>query len=78
MIEADRANPMRAQMDAYGQVARTLAGEFGAVNVRIQEAFDAALESTPAESWANDRIHPNLAGHAIIALTFLRASGWEP
>jgi lysophospholipase L1-like esterase len=77
MIEPDRANPMRAQMDTYGQAARKLAEEFGAVNVRTQEAFDAALETTTPDHWANDRIHPNLEGHAIIALAFLRAIGWE-
>lgn len=78
MIEPDRANPMRAQMDAYGQVARKLAAEFGAVNVRTQDAFDAALETTTQDHWANDRIHPNLEGHTVIALAFLRAIGWEP
>ena len=78
MIEPDRANPMRAQMDDYRRVARKLAAGFGAVNVRTQEAFDAALETTTPDHWANDRIHPNVEGHAIIALAFLRAIGWEP
>jgi lysophospholipase L1-like esterase len=77
MIEKDRANPMRAQMDAYGQVARNLAAEFDAITVQTQAAFDRAMESTPAEAWANDRIHPNLEGHGVIAIEYLRAIGWE-
>ncbi len=77
VIESDQTNPMRVQMDAYGQVARSLAAEFGAVNIRTQEAFDLALETTTPDAWAADRIHPNLAGHAVIANAFLRAIGLE-
>lgn len=77
VIEADTADPMRAQMDRYGLVARKLAAEFGAVNVQTQGAFDRALQTTTPADWADDRIHPNLAGHAVIAQTFLRAIGWE-
>jgi len=77
MIEADRSNPMRAQMDAYGQVARSIAAEQDAILVQTQAAFDRALETTPAGTWANDRIHPNLEGHGVIAIEFLRAIEWE-
>jgi lysophospholipase L1-like esterase len=77
VIEVDRTDPMRAQMDAYGKVARALATEFDALLVQTQSAFDRALESAPAEAWANDRIHPNLEGHGVIAIEYLRAIGWE-
>ncbi len=77
VIEADTSDPMRAQMDRYGLVARALASEFGAVNVQTQAAFDRALETTSPSDWADDRIHPNLAGHSVIAQAFLRAIGWE-
>jgi len=77
IIDADRSNPMRAMMDDYGQVARKLAAEFGAINIRTQEAFDATLATTTPEDWADDKIHPNLPGHAVIALAFLRAIGFE-
>lgn len=77
VIEADPADPMRSRMDRYGLVARELAGEFGAVNVQTQAAFDRALQTTTSADWADDRVHPNLAGHAVIAQAFLRAIGWE-
>jgi lysophospholipase L1-like esterase len=77
MIEIDRSHPMRARMDEYGQVARSLAAEFGAVNVRTQDAFDAALESTTSRDWADDQIHPNGPGHAVIAQAFLKAIDWR-
>lgn len=73
LIEPDHFDPMRQRMDEYGLIARALAAEFGAVNVRTQEAFDVALESTLPSNWADDRVHPNIEGHAVIAQAFLRA-----
>lgn len=77
MIEPDRSNPMRRQMDRYGGAVGELAAEHGAVLVRTQAAFDRALEHTRPEQWAGDQIHPNTPGHAIIALAFLRAIGFD-
>ncbi len=73
IIEAERSDPMRQQMDAFGRVARKLADECGAISVRTQEAFDVALTTTSSSDWADDRVHPHLPGHAIIALAFLKA-----
>ncbi len=77
LIEPDRADPMRARMDEYGLAAREIAAELDAVNVRTQEAFDSALNSSEPAAWADDRVHPNIEGHAVIALAFLRAVGFE-
>ncbi|HVL23921.1 MAG TPA: SGNH/GDSL hydrolase family protein [Thermomicrobiales bacterium] len=77
VIEKDQDDPQLRDTTAFGMVARKLADEFGAVNVRTQEAFDAALASTESCDWADDRIHPNLAGHAVIAQAFLRAIGFS-
>lgn len=77
VIEPDRADSMRVRMDEYGQVARALAAEFEAVNVRTQEAFDVALVSTVPGDWADDRVHPTLPGHAVIAQAYLRAIGFD-
>lgn len=77
MIEADRAHPMRAEMDRYGEAVTALAQEYGAVPVDTQAVFDAALQHTTPEDWAADQIHPNGPGYALIALAFLRAVGFE-
>lgn len=77
MIEQDRADPMRYQMDLYGAVAQQAAADFNAFFVPVQAAFDAALQSSKPSQWSDDRIHPNGPGHAIIALAFLRAVGYE-
>ena len=76
MIEPDHTARMRRMMDDYGAAARRIGAELGAVVVRTQEAFDAALTTTQASAWASDKIHPELAGHAVIALAWLRAVGF--
>lgn len=77
MIEADRRVPMRRQMDWYGDVVRRLAADVDAPLVDTQAAFDAALAHSEPNEWAGDQIHPNGAGHAVIALAFLRAVGFD-
>ncbi|MFG2040686.1 SGNH/GDSL hydrolase family protein [Dactylosporangium sp. NPDC048998] len=75
LIEPDLTDPQRAESDRYGDVVGALAKEFDAVHVRTQEAFDRALAVSSPEDWADDRIHPNLPGHAIIADAYLAALG---
>jgi lysophospholipase L1-like esterase len=77
IIDSNTSDPFRVKMDQYGQVARKIASDFGAINVRTQEAFDVALQSTTPDDWAADKIHPGAPGHAIIALAYLRAIGFE-
>lgn len=73
LIEADLSDPFRQRMDEYGEVVERLAHEFDAVFVDMQAAFDAYLSLRSAQSLADDRIHPNKAGHMIIARAFLTA-----
>lgn len=77
MIEPNRRQPMRRQMDCYGQALRQLAPDFAALLVDTQAAFDQVLGHTLASDWSDDQIHPNRAGHAVIALALLRAVGFE-
>ena len=75
MIEADRSDPMRAAMDARGAIAREVAADVGATFIDVQAAFDRVLTCSESGDWADDRIHPNQPGHAVIAVEFLRAFG---
>jgi lysophospholipase L1-like esterase len=75
MIEADRSDPMRAEMDARGAIAREVAAEVGATFIDVQAEFDRVLACSQSGDWADDRIHPNQPGHAVIAIAFLRAFG---
>ena len=71
IIEPDKSDPMRAQMDNYAEVVKKLAEEYDAVFINVQAAFDRYLECRSYQSLCEDRIHPNLTGHMIIARSFL-------
>lgn len=75
LIEPDPLEPQRAETDRYCAVVAKLAGEFEALHVKTQEAFNAALATTTPGDWADDRVHPNLPGHAVIAQAFLDVIG---
>jgi lysophospholipase L1-like esterase len=75
-IEPDRAEPMRALMDRYGEVVRRLAASYQAVLVDTQAAFDKVLAQVHPMALAHDRVHPNLVGHMVLARAFLQALGY--
>ena len=76
-IEPDLAEPMRAMMDRYGEVVRRLAGQYQAILVDTQAAFDFVLREVPPTALALDRVHLNLTGHMILAQIFLKAVGYN-
>jgi lysophospholipase L1-like esterase len=72
-IEPSRADPMRAMMDRYGEVVRQLAGQYQAILVDTQAAFESVLTEFHPMALAPDRVHPTLAGHMVLARAFLKA-----
>jgi lysophospholipase L1-like esterase len=76
-LETSRADPMRAQMDAYGAIVKQLAQEFDAIFVDVQAAFDAYMAERPTQTLCSDRVHPNQTGHLIIAQAFFNATGGQ-
>jgi len=77
VIEADKEERFRVLMAPLLPIVKKLAEEFGAIHVPVQGAFDEALAGqTDSGYWAEDRIHPGLPGHAVIALAWLRAVGF--
>jgi len=66
---------MRTQMDIYGKACMEIAAKYNVIFVDIQAAFDKAMEVNNSYIFSEDRIHPNIAGHMIIAHEFLRAIG---
>jgi lysophospholipase L1-like esterase len=73
LVEPNPAEPMRAQIDQYGAVVRTLARQSGAVLVDTQAAFDQVLQAVHPARLAADRVHPTPAGHMLLAKAFLQA-----
>ncbi len=72
-LEPNRQEPMRALMDAYAEVVRTLAKRYDAVLVDTQQTMDALLAHNHPMSLCWDRIHPSTTGHMAIALAILNA-----
>ena len=77
MIEPDHSQPMRRKMDLFRARFDAIATDYKAILVPTQAAFDTVLRHTKPEQWADDKIHPNPPGHAVIALAFLKALGAE-
>lgn len=75
-IESNASDKMRARMDQYGQVVRKLAGQYDAVFVDTQAAFNTVLEHYYPGTLAWDRVHPNQTGHMVLAKAFLDAVGF--
>lgn len=59
----------------YQESAAKIAGEFGATWVPFQTAFDKALAHAPAKYWAQDGVHPSMAGAQLMAETWLESLG---
>ncbi len=57
----------------YQVVARNISEEFAATWVPFQEAFDQAIEIAHPTYWANDGVHPSMAGSQLMAKTWLEA-----
>jgi lysophospholipase L1-like esterase len=64
------------EIDERRAVVKKLAGEFGAMFVAFQRALNRALKKNPQpEYWLSDGVHPTLAGHALLAQTWVKAVG---
>ncbi len=74
-MEPNRADPMRARMDEYGEIVRRTAEKYGQTFVDLQAAWDKLFVHMHPCSIAWDRIHPNQVGHMYIAKQFLAAVG---
>lgn len=57
-------------------VAKRVADAAGATWVPFQTMFDEAVsDATPPAYWAGDGVHPTMAGHALMARTWLDVTG---
>lgn len=73
VIEPNKADPMRVQMDRYGAIVRNLAAKYDATFVDVQAGFDAVLAHYHAMNFAWDRVHPGASGHMVITRSFLKS-----
>lgn len=62
-------------LDERMECVKSLAKDFRAVYVPTRETQKAALRAQPQIKWTNDGCHPSIAGHALLAATWLKAVG---
>ena len=65
----------REDLDPKVEVVRRLAGEFDALLVPFEQAFEDACARREPQFWAADCVHPCSAGHALMAQTWLKEVG---
>jgi lysophospholipase L1-like esterase len=65
-----------AALPGYLDVVSDMAQEFGAIHIRTHDEFQKQLEYRPADMFCGEPVHPNHAGHMVIAQAVLRAIGW--
>ena len=57
----------------YTKIVRRLAGEFGAALIKTHDIFQKQLKYRPADTFCAEPVHPNAAGHLVIAHELLKA-----
>ena len=66
---------MREDLDPKIGILKKLADEFDAVWVDFDAAFVAAQQRHIPSYWAEDGVHPSIAGHALMAETWRHVAG---
>lgn len=77
LAENDTENSFRKKLSQHQSAIDTLGEEFELPVIHLQPAFDWAMLSKPSNYWTVDRVHPTREGHMLIALTVLRACGFN-
>ncbi len=63
----------RVDIDPKIQAVRALAREFNALYIPLDGIFAGACAKKPPAFWAEDGVHPSVAGHGLIAREWVRA-----
>jgi lysophospholipase L1-like esterase len=75
--EPDPTDPFRSQLTRYQSAIADLGQEFSIPVIPLQPAFDHVMLAKHPQYWTSDRVHPSKEGHMLIALTILKACGFE-
>lgn len=76
-IEINNSDAMRAKMDEYGAIVKKISEEENTIFIDTQDAFLTVLDHLYSAAIAWDRVHPNQAGHTILAKAFLNTIGFD-
>jgi len=75
-VPPDRAK-WRVDLNPRIDVVRKLALEFGTELIPLDGLFAQAATQAPPAFWAEDGVHPTMAGHQLIAKAWLKNAGIE-
>lgn len=75
MMEKNKNDEMRQMVETYAGIAREIAEKYGLIYVDLQKRMDKFLESLSSYHISQDRVHPDIKGHMIIAKTIMDAAG---
>lgn len=76
-MEPNKADAMRARMDEYGAMVKTLGSKHHIPVIDTQAAWDDLFQHMHPCNIAWDRIHPNQVGNMYLAKIFLKEIGFE-
>ena len=76
-MEPNRNDMMRARMDEYSDICRSLADKYGCILVDFQAMFDKYFTVRHSSCIAWDRVHPNQMGATLMAREFLKHCGFD-
>ncbi|MEB6062324.1 SGNH/GDSL hydrolase family protein [Enterococcus gallinarum] len=71
MVEQNKQDPMRNHLTKYQEVVQRLAQEYQLLYGDVQQEVDRFLIQQSSYVISSDRVHPSLAGHVLIAKTWL-------
>lgn len=72
-----KEDQMRARLDTYGAIVKKLAEEYHCLLIDTQAVFDKFMEHHYSSYLSGDRVHPNPAGATLLAITILKAIGFD-
>ncbi|MEC7868622.1 MAG: SGNH/GDSL hydrolase family protein [Candidatus Poribacteria bacterium] len=76
-IAEDVQEPRTLAILEYNEIIHRLAEDFNAYLVQVSTSFKQAVTNRPNALWTTrDGVHPNAAGHTLMALEFLKQAGW--
>lgn len=73
IIETNKIDAFRSKVDSFAKISRECAEKYDAVFVDTQKEFDEFSKVHYSAALSLDRVHPNTAGHMILAKSFLNA-----
>lgn len=71
MFENNMDDPMRKKLSHYQEITKELAKKNDLPSINIQKVINRFLEKKSSYVLSSDRVHPNLAGHMLIANSLL-------